>query len=293
MDVIIRKNRNEIIEEINSLMEKMNWNLQIKIENVEFQKSKKNYVLKIFNLPRNLEEKFHVKNIIIKYFDRSIPDSESRWRNELWWYSYFLKNPYDLKIKTAQLLYSHPFLLFLRYIPGKNLQNLLIEQNLNNYLIESLSRWFSYLHQQKLIFKDARLINFLSDNHNNLYIIDLEEISLNSEFLSNLGEILCSFITLTPGIFEGYLNPYAFSKMILFLQYYTNLNSNKNILPKEAVSSKIYEFSLFWINIFTQSLKKIATRRNLKLNQEYFTKMESLLTSCLIEYMRKNPFLKR
>ena len=79
----------------------------------------------------------------------------------------------------------------------------------------NLAHVYYFLHSNGLIFGDNRLTNFLWAKTSRLYIVDLEDITENEDFIGDFALLLCSFLDLTSGIFQNEINPYRFQNLPL------------------------------------------------------------------------------
>ncbi|MHA1611189.1 MAG: hypothetical protein ACTSYU_03980, partial [Promethearchaeota archaeon] len=142
---------------------------------------------------------------------------------------------------------------------------------------------YHFLHTHGLIFGDNRLTNFLCVKTKQLYIIDLEDITENEDFIEDFALLLCSFLDLTPGIFQNEINSYRFERMTKFLKSYISLN-RKN-LPKCASFENKNDGINFWVEKMVEALRIISNRRKLGLTNEYFINSITILSSNFLEYM--------
>jgi len=273
----------EVIHKLNSIFQHHDFNLKLEKEHVEFFPSKKHYILKTPNVCFSETNKIKHAYIIIKFFNPNISDASERWNNELSRYNLLLDERFHHHFFFPQMLQNFPGILIRNYINGTTLQDLIIAEQFKDDILLELAHWYHFLHTHGLIFGDNRLTNFLCVKTKQLYIIDLEDITENEDFIEDFALLLCSFLDLTPGIFQNEINSYRFERMTKFLKSYISLN-RKN-LPKCASFENKNDGINFWVEKMVEALRITSNRRKLGLTNEYFINSITILSSNFLEYM--------
>lgn len=255
----------QIIDRINTLLKENNLDLNLLPSNVVFFPSKKHYVMKITSHHSTLSELKSYSQFLIKFFNPKIPNSELRWTNEIQIYQKFSQRKEFQQFNFPRLLKVLPKMLVLEYIPGSNLQEILLAKNMNEGILLQLSHWYATLHKFSLTFGDNRLSNFVVDDSGQLFIIDVEEISQNTDFIEEIASLLSSFIDLSPGIFEKQVDSYNFTQMEKFLKNY--IQASIDILPYSASYGNRTNSNRFWTDEIMKALSKIAARRHILFNE--------------------------
>ncbi len=273
----------EVISKINHIFQHHDFDLRLEKEHVEFFPSKKHYILKTPNTYFSESIENLNSYIIIKFFNPNINDAPQRWKNELTRHSQLSTKNSHHPFSTPHILRKFPSILIRNYIDGPTLQDLLIDERLDDNILMNLAHWYHFLHAHGLIFGDNRLTNFLWEKTNQLYIVDLEDIAENGEYIEDFALLLCSFLDLTPGIFQNEINPYRFQRMTKFLKEYISLNQEN--LPKSALLEGKPENIEFWVKKIVEALQIIGNRRKLEITNQDLSNYQVLLSSNFLEYM--------
>ena len=220
--------------------------------------SKKHYVLKT---------KGKSLDIVIKYFNREIVKWNAHWENEIT--AYDILNMLNIYSGPKRIGVARGIIIY-QFISGKTYQDLLLNQSLTNNAINQLANWYASLHSFNLIFGDSRLINFIWGDNQELQIIDSEDLQKTKERefqMQDVAYLLCSFIDLSPGIFDNIVNSKHWEQMCSFLSMYCE-NSIKWDAKIKQFDRNSIEFLPFWNDIIYESLKKVIIRRKLSISTE-------------------------
>jgi len=264
----------EICQKAQDLINSAGSTIKLKCNDLELMASIKHYVIRTsVDFTPRLPSSGQSQSVVVKLFNRDIPDWNTRWGNEV----HFHRVLHEIYQMTGipSVIYSSTGLIISEYIKGSNFFNELMAQSLDVSGCELLARWISRLHRSGLIFGDPRLRNFVITPQQDLFTVDFEDMSENGAVKDDLGEILCSFIDWNPGVFELSFNPYAWEMLSKFLTHY--MAEMSHFIHNSSQNAHKMNDDYNWYGLILTSLQKISSRRDRLFSASYWEKIENLI----------------
>ncbi len=236
-------------------------------------KSGRIVVLKRFNDPSNL--KWIIMSPAVEMLKmigiKLTISSTQRFWNE---YSVWLNNSV-VGFRIPRILYIDPWELAIvrEYIAGKDLVQIIEEAGSKRYIVDLIKEIIESIaktHKRDICFGDSKPDNFIVDNENNIYIIDLEQISKCNNNTHKAWDIV-SFIYYISFMVSEKKATVILEELDAIIKSYYRINSDRGVAKE--ISNSIFPsimVSLALINPSRSYLMYKYYRRLLSISKEIY-----------------------
>ncbi|MHA1745639.1 MAG: hypothetical protein ACTSWW_06540 [Promethearchaeota archaeon] len=268
-----------LLRDITRQFSKFNKEFQFNASNCTILNSKKHYVVKTTLLSPTSPPQASNREVVIKYFNREIKQSEFLWENEKKMHQQI--SSICQKKTVPKLIDFCPGIIMYEYIPGITYKQLLLDHELTDSLLQVMAQSIFRLHQAGLIFKDPRLGHFLISPKQEFFIFDYEEVEMGNP-RENVAQFLTSFIDLYPGILENPKCDYFIARMLVFLKYY--LSESHDLKNEIDPNTNLQDFVDVWTTAILQNLRFIAQRRETSKSPDQWEQILSSLKQAFLHH---------